>query len=153
MYQALVSLVHLVSMLLSLDFSFFIPTTSLKFSLTIMLLFLLVDGQKFIEIAVTTDSYPAENGWTLVHTATSNVTAVGTLTIATNPYSHSYCVPEAQYTFTITDSYGGMLPLPASSRCMYHILFLNNFFLCAHSRRNVLRIREWIVLSQVWRCD
>ena len=55
-----------------------------------------------------TDNYPGETSWELVNTCTNQVEDTGPQTpfVANTQYSNNWCLPEAQYRFTINDSFG-----------------------------------------------
>merc|ERR1712226_447065 len=59
------------------------------------------------KLTITTDNYPAETGWTLVNECSSEEQARGgPYQSAGTQYVEEDCVPDGEYTFTITDSYG-----------------------------------------------
>jgi len=62
-----------------------------------------------MKVEVLTDNYPAETGWKLDNLCTGNTVEqvqTGTYTEGNNQYVKEFCVPSAQYKFTITDNYG-----------------------------------------------
>ena len=60
---------------------------------------------------VKTDDYPAETGWALFNDCSSTIEESRNLDMS-NPYavntdySEKYCVPQAEYIFTIYDQFG-----------------------------------------------
>ena len=62
-----------------------------------------------LEVDVTTDNYPGETSWELVNTCTGSTVqskAAGSYPSSNTQYSDNWCLAEAQYQFTINDSYG-----------------------------------------------
>merc|ERR1712226_776881 len=59
------------------------------------------------KLTITTDNYPAETGWTLVNECSGEEQARGgPYQSAGTQYVEEDCVPDGEYTFTITDSWG-----------------------------------------------
>merc|ERR1712048_1064952 len=59
------------------------------------------------KFAITTDNYPSETLWTLVNQCSGEVQAQGgPYSSAATQYDQEECIPDGEYTFTITDSYG-----------------------------------------------
>jgi len=62
-----------------------------------------------VTVEVTTDNYPAETAWKLTNNCSGDEEAsrgLGSFPSSGTTYADEECVPAAQYTFTITDSYG-----------------------------------------------
>ena len=69
-------------------------------------------SEKRIVVRTTTDNYPRETSWKITNKCNDEVilaVAQDTLTAIGEEYLSSVCVPEAQYEFTISDSYGKIL--------------------------------------------
>ena len=61
----------------------------------------------YVEVKVTTDNWPEETTWSLRNDCTTQVVATGgSYTAANTLHSVKHCLPTAQYSFTINDSYG-----------------------------------------------
>eukprot|EP00548_Thalassiothrix_antarctica_P018334 CAMPEP_0194194308 /NCGR_PEP_ID=MMETSP0154-20130528/75515_1 /TAXON_ID=1049557 /ORGANISM="Thalassiothrix antarctica, Strain L6-D1" /LENGTH=456 /DNA_ID=CAMNT_0038918729 /DNA_START=70 /DNA_END=1436 /DNA_ORIENTATION=+ len=60
-----------------------------------------------IEVEVTTDNYPAETSWEITNSCNNGVVGSGgDYTEANTIQTYSLCVPQAQYTFVISDAFG-----------------------------------------------
>jgi len=64
--------------------------------------------QATVEVKVTTDNYPAETAWTLKNNCENSVDDPVSPNYPTGntAYTEELCVPNAEYTFTITDEWG-----------------------------------------------
>ena len=61
----------------------------------------------YVEVKVTTDNWPEETTWSLRNDCNTQVVATGgSYTAANTVHSVKHCLPTAQYSFTINDSYG-----------------------------------------------
>merc|ERR1712226_740850 len=59
------------------------------------------------KLTLTTDNYPGETTWTLVNQCTNELYAQGgPFNNAGTQYVEEFCIPDGEYTLTITDSYG-----------------------------------------------
>ena len=71
-------------------------------------------GTKRVQVNVLTDYFPEETSWTLFNECTqanektyaADVTPYPSYIGTNTQYSHQWCVPEGQYTFTINDTAG-----------------------------------------------
>merc|ERR1712232_153630 len=60
-----------------------------------------------VTVEITTDNYPSETSWTLTNTCTDTVEGEGSnYPSAGTTYTEDVCAPDAEYAFTISDSYG-----------------------------------------------
>ena len=60
-----------------------------------------------IQVDIRTDDYPQETAWTIMNDCDGTAAETSpTYTSQGTPYTVEYCLPEAEYTFTVTDSYG-----------------------------------------------
>jgi len=59
-----------------------------------------------ITVDVLTDNWPQETAWTLTNTCTGAQINSPTSLARSTQYLNNYCLPAAQYTFEITDTYG-----------------------------------------------
>jgi len=60
-----------------------------------------------VTVEITTDNYPAETSWTLTNTCTGSEVESGSgYASAGTTYSDDFCIPDAGYEFTISDTYG-----------------------------------------------
>ena len=62
-----------------------------------------------LEVDVKTDNYPQETSWQLIDTCTGTTVqskAAGSYASQGTLYSDNWCLAEAQYQFTINDSWG-----------------------------------------------
>ena len=63
-------------------------------------------GLKKLQVDVLTDNYSEETSWVLVDTCTNQVKDSKNSFTDNTQYSNNWCLPEAQYEFTINDSFG-----------------------------------------------
>jgi hypothetical protein len=59
-----------------------------------------------ITVDLLTDNWPQETAWTLTNTCTGAQINSPTSLARSTQYLNNYCLPAAQYTFEITDTYG-----------------------------------------------
>ena len=59
-----------------------------------------------VQVDLLTDDYPSETDWTIVNNCDGSTVASNPQLSAATPYLYEDCLPEAEYTFTITDSFG-----------------------------------------------
>merc|ERR1712048_398793 len=60
-----------------------------------------------VTVEITTDNYPSETSWTLTNTCTDTVEGEGSnYPSAGTTCTEDVCAPDAEYAFTISDSYG-----------------------------------------------
>ena len=63
-------------------------------------------GLKKLQVDVLTDDFSEETSWVLVDTCTNQVQDSKNSFTDNTQYSNNWCLPEAQYEFTINDSFG-----------------------------------------------
>ena len=60
-----------------------------------------------VQVDIRTDDYPQETAWEIMNDCDGTAAETSpTYTSQGTPYTVEYCLPEAEYTFTVTDSYG-----------------------------------------------
>lgn len=68
--------------------------------------------QTLIEVDVQTDEYPGETEWRLKNLCNGEMVRTSLPFTGQNKlYSNTYCLPAAEFEFTITDSYGDGKPI------------------------------------------
>ena len=63
-------------------------------------------NESTLEVEVVTDDYPGESSWTLTNFCLNTLQESEGKGFYTAPSTTSYCVPDAQYSFVFSDSYG-----------------------------------------------
>ena len=60
-----------------------------------------------VQVDLLTDNWPQETAWTIMNDCDgTTIASSNPELIAATPYLYEYCLSDAQYTFTITDSFG-----------------------------------------------
>jgi len=60
-----------------------------------------------VQVDIRTDDYPQETAWEIMNDCDGTAAETSpTYTSQGTPYTVEYCLPEAEYTFTVTDTYG-----------------------------------------------
>ena len=63
-------------------------------------------GTERLEVNLTTDNYASETSWELVNTVTSQVEITQSSFVNNKQYVNNWCMQEAEYRFTINDTFG-----------------------------------------------